>query len=124
MWLKVSWLYISRGLGFPLGDPINFKPKSGQGPPKWMLTQGAFTVEVTAQIPDGCLTKVVVSGNGDPGYGATSKMLSEVALCLLNDHEQQPSNGGVLTPATAMGNTLVERLDAAENGTFMQLYVV
>lgn len=124
MWLKVSWLYISRGLGFPLGDPINFKPKSGQGPPKWMLTQGAFTVEVTAQIPDGRLTKVVVSGKGDPGYGATSKMLSEVALCLLNDHEQQPSNGGVLTPATAMGNTLVERLNAAENGTFMQLYVV
>ncbi|MFT6989908.1 MAG: short subunit dehydrogenase-like uncharacterized protein [Paraglaciecola sp.] len=123
MWFKVAWLYISRGLGYPLGEPINFKPKSGQGPPKWMLTQGAFKVEITAQTPDGQTAKAIISGKGDPGYGATSKMLSEVALCLLNDHQQQPSNGGVLTPATAMGHTLIERLNAAENGTFMQLYI-
>ena len=123
MWFKIVWLYLSRGLGYPLGEPINFKPKSGQGPPKWMLTQGAFTVEITAQTPDGLSAKAVISGKGDPGYGATSKMLSEVALCLLNDQEQQPFDGGVLTPATAMGNKLIERLDAAENGTFMQLYI-
>ena len=123
MWFKVAWLYISRGFGYPLGEPINFKPKTGQGPPKWMLTQGAFKVEITAQTPDGGSSKAIISGKGDPGYGATSKMLSEVALCLLNDHQQQQSNGGVLTPATAMGHTLIERLDAAENGTFMQLYI-
>jgi short subunit dehydrogenase-like uncharacterized protein len=123
MWFKIAWLYISRGFGYPLGEPINFQPKSGQGPPKWMLTQGAFKVEITAQTPDGRTTKAIISGKGDPGYGATSKMLSEVALCLLNDHEQQPSVGGVLTPATAMGNKLIERLNAAENGTFMQLYI-
>ena len=123
MWFKVAWLYISRGFGYPLGDPINFKPKSGQGPPKWMLTQGAFKVEITAQTPDGPIAKVTIAGKGDPGYGATSKMLSEVALCLLNDHQQQPSDGGVLTPATAMGHTLIERLNAAENGTFMQLHI-
>jgi len=123
MWFKVAWLYISRGLGYPLGESINFKPKSGQGPPKWMLTQGAFKVEITAQASDGRTAKAIISGKGDPGYGATSKMLSEVALCLLNDHQQQPSDGGVLTPATAMGHKLVERLDAAENGTFMQLYI-
>jgi short subunit dehydrogenase-like uncharacterized protein len=123
MWFKVAWLYISRGFGYPLGDPINFKPKSGQGPPKWMLTQGAFKVEITAQTPDGPIVKVTIAGKGDPGYGATSKMLSEVALCLLNDHQQQPSDGGVLTPATAMGHTLIERLNAAENGTFMQLHI-
>ncbi|MFT6087703.1 MAG: short subunit dehydrogenase-like uncharacterized protein [Glaciecola sp.] len=123
MWFKVAWLYISRGLGYPLGEPINFKPKSGQGPPKWMLTQGAFKVEITAQTPDGRTAKAIISGKGDPGYGATSKMLSEVALCLLNDHQKQPSDGGVLTPATAMGNTLVERLNNTENGTFMQLYI-
>ena len=123
MWFKITWLYISRGLGYPLGERINFKPKSGQGPPKWMLTQGAFTVKITAQTPDGHSAKAVISGKGDPGYGATSKMLGEVALCLLNDHEKQPSNGGILTPATAMGNSLVERLDAADNGEFMQLYI-
>ncbi|WP_297823103.1 saccharopine dehydrogenase NADP-binding domain-containing protein [uncultured Paraglaciecola sp.] len=123
MWLKVAWLYISRGLGYPLGESINFKPKSGQGPPKWMLTQGAFKVEITAQASDGRSSKAIISGKGDPGYGATSKMLSEVALCLLNDRQQQTSGGGVLTPSTAMGHKLVERLDAAENGTFMQLYI-
>jgi len=123
MWFKVAWLYISRGLGYPLGESINFKPKSGQGPPKWMLTQGAFKAEITAQTPDGRTAKAIISGKGDPGYGATSKMLSEVALCLINDHQKQPSNAGVLTPATAMGQTLIERLNAADNGTFMQLYI-
>jgi short subunit dehydrogenase-like uncharacterized protein len=88
-----------------------------------MLTQGAFKVEITAQASDGRSSKAIISGKGDPGYGATSKMLSEVALCLLNDRQQQTSGGGVLTPSTAMGHKLVERLDTAENGTFMQLYI-
>ncbi|MFT7287491.1 MAG: short subunit dehydrogenase-like uncharacterized protein [Halieaceae bacterium] len=121
IWFKVAWLYGSRGFGYPLGEPINFKPRSGQGPPRWMLSQGAFSVTVTAQTPDGRSARAVVSGKGDPGYGATSKMLGEVALCLLHDQEGQPAGGGVLTPATALGDTLVERLNAAEDGEFMDL---
>jgi short subunit dehydrogenase-like uncharacterized protein len=49
-----------------------------------------------------------VSGSGDPGYAATSRMLSEAALCLAFD--DLPAEGGVLTPATSMGMRLVERL--------------
>lgn len=123
MWARVAWLYSSRGLGFPLGEPINFKPKSGQGPPKWMLTQGQFTVEVHARSGSKKLSRVTISGKGDPGYGATSKMLSEVALCLLKEHDDKPECAGVLTPATALGDALIDRLSSAEGGRFMRFDV-
>ena len=51
-----------------------------------------------------------VSG-GDPGYGETSKMLAESALCLAFD--DLPSRSGQLTPAVAMGDALIGRLDRA-----------
>ena len=51
---------------------------------------------------------------GDPGYGETSKMLAESALCLAKD--RLPSRAGVITPATAMGNKLIERLKKAGIG--------
>ncbi|MFT4769834.1 MAG: short subunit dehydrogenase-like uncharacterized protein [Glaciecola sp.] len=123
MWARVAWLYSSRGLGFPLGDPINFKPKSGQGPPKWMLTQGQFTVDVHARAGSTTLCKVTIAGKGDPGYGATSKMLGEVALCLMHDHDTKPDEAGVLTPATALGDALVERLSEADDGRFMRFEI-
>ncbi len=60
--------------------------------------------------------KATVSG-GDPGYDETAKMLSESALCLAIHHwpptTGDNSNGGILTPASAMGMTLVERLQKA-----------
>lgn len=121
MWSKISWLYTSRGLGYPLGEPINFNPKSGEGPPSWLLKQGAFSVEVTAEDSAGHRGKSIVSGKGDPGYGATSKMLSELGLCLAFDQDHAPDAAGVLTPATALGDALVERLNAAQDGEFMHL---
>lgn len=52
-----------------------------------------------------------VAAQGDPGYAATSRMLAESALCLALD--DTPTTGGVLTPASAMGMRLVERLRRA-----------
>ncbi|WNZ59135.1 hypothetical protein QEG98_23870 [Myxococcus sp. MxC21-1] len=52
-----------------------------------------------------------VAAQGDPGYAATSRMLAESALCLAFD--DNPTTGGVLTPASAMGMRLVERLRRA-----------
>jgi short subunit dehydrogenase-like uncharacterized protein len=52
-----------------------------------------------------------VTGTGDPGYAATARMLGESALCLAQDGLDVP--GGVLTPAYAMGDRLVRRLQAA-----------
>jgi short subunit dehydrogenase-like uncharacterized protein len=63
-------------------------------------------------VGDGGGQRVVteVSG-GDPGYGETSKMLSEAALCLAND--DLPARAGQLTPAVAMGDALSARLQSA-----------
>ena len=54
-----------------------------------------------------------IRANGDPGYKATAVMLGESALALALDGERLPKAAGVLTPATAMGAVLTERLRAA-----------
>jgi short subunit dehydrogenase-like uncharacterized protein len=65
---------------------------------------------------------VEVRGAGDPGYLATSKMLTEAGLAVLLD---DPSpRAGVLTPATALGPILRRRLAEAEEGRFMQFRVL
>jgi short subunit dehydrogenase-like uncharacterized protein len=51
-----------------------------------------------------------VQGDRDPGYGSTSKMISEAAMCLLQDAAETP--GGIWTPASAMGQKLIDRLQA------------
>ena len=53
-----------------------------------------------------------VSG-GDPGYAETAKMVSEAALCLALDRQELPATAGVLTPAVAMGEPLLARLQGA-----------
>jgi len=62
-----------------------------------------------------------MKGKGDPGYAGTSIMISEVALGLLKDHERLTplaKQGGSLTPATALGNVLVERLERTGKFSF------
>ena len=65
---------------------------------------------------------VEVRGAGDPGYRATSKMITEVGLALLLD--EAPPRAGVLTPSTALGPVLRRRLARAEEGRFMQFRVL
>ena len=52
----------------------------------------------------------MVEGDRDPGYGSTSRMLCEAALCLLQDVDRDMAAGGVWTPGAAMGMALVRRL--------------
>jgi short subunit dehydrogenase-like uncharacterized protein len=52
----------------------------------------------------------VVAAQGDPGYAATAVMLAESTLCLARDGDRLPAATGVLTPAVAMGDALVDRL--------------
>lgn len=118
-WLSAAWIYMSRGFGYFVGAPIPLRPESGQGPPPWLQRAGSFCVRVHATNEDRTQSSLSeVRGAGDPGYLATSKMLTEVGLTLLLD-EASP-RGGVLTPATALGSVLRERLAAAEKGRFMQ----
>ena len=64
------------GFGYFRGEPINLKPKSGEGPPAWLLKEGAFTIEVTATAASGAQATAIVKGKGDPGYGAAAEILT------------------------------------------------
>jgi short subunit dehydrogenase-like uncharacterized protein len=84
-------------------------PKPGQGPSKHERETGSFEILYVGDMPDGRSLRAVVTGDKDPGYGSTSKMISEAALCL-TDTTRETSPGGVWTPAAAMGAALIARL--------------
>lgn len=88
-------------------------PDAGEGPSEKQRENGYFKIEIHSRTSTGARYKCTVSMQGDPGYKATSVMLGEVGLCLALDAERSPGRSGVLTPATAMGMPLVERLRAA-----------
>jgi len=86
-------------------------PKPGSGPSKEKRDQAWFRNRLTCETVDGDMLFGNVAG-GDPGYDETAKMISEAAMCLVNASEL-PAKGGVLTPASSMGNTYLERLREA-----------
>jgi short subunit dehydrogenase-like uncharacterized protein len=88
-----------------------FLPAPGAGPSREARERGSFHVEIRARSVDGERLVAEVAGRRDPGYGGTAIMLGEAALCLAKD--ELPARAGVLTPASAMGTKLVERLRAA-----------
>ena len=88
-----------------------FLPAPGQGPSRADREAGGFRVEIRATSTDGEKLTAVIEGSSDPGYGETAKMLGESALCLAED--ELPARGGLLTPASAMGLKLTDRLRAA-----------
>jgi short subunit dehydrogenase-like uncharacterized protein len=88
-------------------------PDPGEGPKEDLVRRGFFEIEIHARTPAGERRVCRVEAQGDPGYGATSVMLGESALCLALDADRLPDRAGVLTPATAMGSVLTDRLRAA-----------
>lgn len=120
MWVRLFLMYAISGFGYFLGQPINFKPKSGEGPPPWLLRSGGFKIELMA-TSNSKRAKINISGKGDPGYGATSKMLAELGLSLaLDDHSASSHKAGILTPSTGLGDLLIHRLSKAKKGGFMK----
>jgi short subunit dehydrogenase-like uncharacterized protein len=85
-------------------------PKPGEGPSEDMVRNGFFEIEIHARAASGDKWVCEVKAKGDPGYGATSVMLGESALCLALDEGELPERAGVLTPATGMAAALVHRL--------------
>jgi short subunit dehydrogenase-like uncharacterized protein len=94
----------------PTRDLLLKLMSSGDGPSEEKRAKSWFRVRFAARAGDGTAVRTEVSG-GDPGYGETSKMLAESALCLAFD--DLPRRGGQLTPAVAMGDALRRRLVAA-----------
>ncbi len=85
-------------------------PQPGSGPSEKTQQAGHFTVEVHTRTSTGARYVATVSAKGDPGYAATAVMFGQALLSLGTD--ALTSKGGVLTPAVALGDALVERLRA------------
>jgi short subunit dehydrogenase-like uncharacterized protein len=83
-------------------------PKPGEGPSKEERENGLYDLLYVAIGPDGRQVRASVKGDRDPGYGSTSKMISECAICLLRDAPDVPA--GIWTPGAAMQHKLIKRL--------------
>ncbi|MFD3703586.1 saccharopine dehydrogenase family protein [Nocardia sp. NPDC058658] len=96
-------------LGRKLLDRI--LPKPGTGPDEKARRSGWFTMKTFARTSSGAKYQATFSSTGDPGYQATAVLLGQAGLSLAFD--TLPDRAGVLTPASAMGEALTERLRAA-----------
>ena len=90
-------------------------PQPGEGPSKESREQGNYEVLFFADFDEGSI-EARVTGDMDPGYGSTSKMIAESALCLIQDCGDL--SGGMYTPAPAMGEKLIKRLTINAGLTF------
>ena len=96
-------------------------PGPGEGPSEEMIESGVTAVTMRARAKSGRGWSLEQRAVGDPGNAVTVRCLVQAALCLANDGEAigiEPGNGGVLTPATAMGRVLLERLEATGDHSF------
>lgn len=84
-------------------------PEPGEGPSAEAQEAGFFDIRLYGTTTDGRTIVTKVTGDRDPGYGSTAKMLAEAALTFL-DVQRSTTSGGFWTPATAFGDVLIERL--------------
>jgi short subunit dehydrogenase-like uncharacterized protein len=117
-----DFVYDEMVMGGPNG-PASFEqvggagaPKPGEGPTKAEREAGFYDILFIAIGADGRQVRVSVKGDMDPGYGSTSKMLAEAAICLVKECPQTP--GGVWTPGAAMDGKLIKRLSDKAGLTF------
>lgn len=92
-------------------------PKPGEGPSPKEQLEGKFDLVFLGTTAKGETIRARVTGDRDPGYGSTAKMLSQAAACLAKDIPTD-TPGGFWTPATLMGDALVERLTEHAGLTF------
>ncbi|KIJ67410.1 hypothetical protein HYDPIDRAFT_108169 [Hydnomerulius pinastri MD-312] len=98
-------------------------PRPGEGPTDEQLEQGTVNItNITTSTPDArgrtVSVRSIFRGKGEPGYLLRSIMIAECALSLILDSADLPAfanRGGVLTPMTAFGDVLIERLKACSS---------
>lgn len=100
----------------PFTDGQSYKP--GEGPSREEREAGFYEVRFSGETGDGQKIRLTVTGDRDPGYGSTSKIIAETALFLLRDTPDGP--GGIFTPGAALGAPLAERLEARAGLTFRE----
>lgn len=91
----------------PLAAPGG--PKPGEGPSKEDRETGFFDLLFIGEMADGARVETVVTGDRDPGYGATSRMIAEAAICIIRDEK---TVGGIWTPGALLGASLRKRLES------------
>ncbi len=94
------------------GDAAVVLPGPGTGPSPEAQRKGFFDLRFLGRTADGRTLRTRVTGDRDPGYGSTGKMLGEAGACLAMDVGKADLAGGFWTPATAMGSPLLARLQA------------
>lgn len=94
------------GANSAMGGPGG--PKPGEGPSKEERDTGMYDILFVGLTPDGKQIRASVKGDRDPGYGSTSKMIGEAAVCLVR--EAKDVAGGIWTPGAALGDRLIKRL--------------
>ena len=120
---KLAGLAMTAGSASLIVPPLRavakrFLPSPGEGPSKEQREKGFYDIYLYGVHPEDRDLDLVarVTGDRDPGYGSTSKMLAESAICLAR--EDLPCEGGFWTPASAMGQVLIERLEDSAGLTF------
>ena len=99
--------------GNPMGG--DNLPQPGEGPSKESREKGNYDILFFADLEEKSI-EARVTGDMDPGYGSTSKMIAESALCLVQDCPDLA--GGIYTPAPSMGEKLIDRLIKKAGLTF------
>jgi short subunit dehydrogenase-like uncharacterized protein len=96
-------------------------PETGTGPDQAARESGYFQIQLLGRHPNRSSAdlRLRIRADRDPGYGATARMLGESAVCLVKDELASP--GGVLTPAAAMGDALIDRLEERAEVSFTRL---
>ena len=102
------------GMAFPPTRMVldRVLPKPGEAPDEEAQAKGRFRFEITAEASNGARYRTTVAAPYDPGFSGTAIMLGQCALALVEDGDQLPDAAGVLTPATAIGVPLADRLRA------------
>jgi short subunit dehydrogenase-like uncharacterized protein len=92
-------------------------PQPGEGPTEEERRTGFYDLLFIAEAADGRTVRAAVKGDMDPGYGSTAKLLGEAAVCLA-EQPRATTPGGCWTPASAMGEALIQRLGARAGLSF------
>ncbi len=107
--LSIPLIFVSAKPGSLFNKIFNFlSPKPGKGPNKKERESGYFSLRFYVFQEENDFSIYKVTGDKDPGYGSTSKMLAESAVCLAKD--ELNNNFGILTPSIAMSDSLLDRL--------------
>ncbi|MDF1569729.1 MAG: hypothetical protein P1P77_17055, partial [Spirochaetaceae bacterium] len=96
-------------------------PKPGEGPGEDERSSGSFSLQFYGKRNDGRVVRTRVTGDMDPGYGSTAKMLGQAAACLALDKKVRENTCGFWTPAALFGERLINRMERYSGITFTEI---